>query len=110
MKRGKTVSRASSRLPMEQWIPASLTGRALAQWKAEQAASMKVILVSLLFCAASLATDIRLGIIGTDTSHAVAFTAMFNDPAAKDHVTGARVVAAFRGGSPDIQSSWTRVD
>ena len=71
---------------------------------------MKVIPLAALFCATTLAADIRLGIIGTDTSHAVVFTAMFNDPAAKDHVAGARVVAAFKGGSPDIPSSWTRVD
>ncbi len=56
------------------------------------------------------AADLRLGIIGLDTSHVIAFTAILNDPAAKDHVSGARVVAAFRGGSPDIESSRTRVD
>lgn len=71
---------------------------------------MKVFPLAILFCAGSFAADIRLGIIGTDTSHAVVFTTMFNDPAVKDHVAGARVVAAFKGGSPDIPSSWTRVD
>lgn len=71
---------------------------------------MKVVFGLFLICAAAFAADIRLGIIGTDTSHAVVFTGMFNDPAAKDHVAGARVVAAFKGGSPDIPSSWTRVD
>ncbi len=72
---------------------------------------MKFVLLLLsLLSAVAPAADIRLGIIGTDTSHAVAFTAMFNDPAAKDHVAGVRVVAAFKGGSPDIPSSWTRVD
>lgn len=53
---------------------------------------------------------LRLGIIGLDTSHAVAFTKLLNDPAAADHVPGARVVAAFKGGSPDIEASATRVD
>ena len=71
---------------------------------------MKVVLFALLLCSTALPADIRLGIIGTDTSHAVVFAGMFNDPAAKDHVAGARVVAAFKGGSPDIPSSWTRVD
>ena len=56
------------------------------------------------------AADVRLGIVGTDTSHATEFTRMFNDPAAKDHVAGARVVASFKGGSPDIPESWNRVD
>jgi predicted dehydrogenase len=39
-----------------------------------------------------------------------AFTALLNDPSNKNHVPGARVVAAFKGGSPDIESSWSRVD
>ncbi len=80
------------------------------------------------------AADLRLGIIGLDTSHVTAFTAILNDPtarkpapsasppgstvielltddpAAKNHVSGARVVGAFRGGSPDIESSRSRVD
>ncbi|MFM7101113.1 MAG: Gfo/Idh/MocA family protein, partial [Verrucomicrobiota bacterium] len=38
-----------------------------------------------------------------------AFTEILNNPQAKDHVAGARVVAGFRGGSPDIESSWSRV-
>ena len=53
---------------------------------------------------------LRLGIIGTDTSHVPAFTQMLNDPSRPDHVPGARVVAAFKGGSPDVESSRTRVD
>jgi predicted dehydrogenase len=57
----------------------------------------------------SHADDLRLGIIGLDTSHATAFTEMLNDPAHKDHIPGARVVAAFPGGSPDIESSISRV-
>jgi hypothetical protein len=56
------------------------------------------------------ADDLRLGIIGLDTSHVTAFTETLNDPAAKDHVAGAKIVAAFKGGSPDIAASATRVD
>lgn len=56
------------------------------------------------------AQEIRLGIIGTDTSHATAFTRAFNGPPGPDHVEGARVVAAFKGGSPDVVSSYTRVE
>lgn len=56
------------------------------------------------------AAEVRLGIIGTDTSHVVVFTQMFNDSTRPDHVPGARVVAAFKGGSPDIPASWSRVD
>jgi hypothetical protein len=58
----------------------------------------------------ALSADLRLGIVGTDTSHAVAFTSLLNDPAAKDHLQGARVVAAFKGGSPDLEDSAKRVD
>src|SRR5260370_22073371 len=48
--------------------------------------------------------------IGSDPSHVVVFTGMFNDPARPDPVAGARVVAAYKGGSQDIDSSWSRVD
>jgi hypothetical protein len=68
-----------------------------------------LILLAVALCAAG--ADFRLGIIGTDTSHVPAFTKMFNgDPAAPDHVAGARVVAAFKGGSKDIESSISRVE
>jgi hypothetical protein len=71
---------------------------------------MKIASLILFAWSAATAADIRLGIIGTDTSHVVVFTQMFNDAARADHVPGARVVAAFKGGSPDIDSSWSRVD
>jgi hypothetical protein len=70
---------------------------------------MKILLL-VFWCSVGLAADIRLGIIGADTSHVVVFTQMFNDPSRPDHVAGARVVAAFKGGSPDIDASWSRVD
>ena len=52
---------------------------------------------------------LKLGIIGLDTSHAVAFTKILNDPKASDDVAGCRVVAAYPKGSPDIASSVERV-
>lgn len=66
-------------------------------------------LCALLVCAAR-AADLRVGLIGLDTSHVTAFTKALNDPANKDHVPGAKVVAVFKGGSPDIAASATRVD
>ena len=57
-----------------------------------------------------MAADLRVGIIGTDTSHATAFTKILNDSTAQDHVAGARVVAAYQGGSPDIEESRSRVE
>lgn len=53
---------------------------------------------------------IRVGIIGLDTSHVIEFTRMFNDASDPNHVPGVRVVAAYKGGSPDIAESWERVD
>jgi Oxidoreductase family, NAD-binding Rossmann fold len=67
------------------------------------------LVLSAALCAN--AADIRIGIIGTDTSHVPAFVQMLNSAdGAKDHVPGARVVAAYKGGSKDIESSISRVD
>ena len=46
--------------------------------------------------------ELRIGIIGCDTSHVTAFTELLNNPNAKGHVPGGKVVAAFKGGSPDL--------
>src|SRR5262245_9496876 len=54
--------------------------------------------------------EIKVGMIGLDTSHVTAFTKLLNDKSDPHHVSGARVVAAFKGGSPDVESSRTRVD
>src|SRR5688500_12868049 len=59
---------------------------------------------------AAQAPQIRIGIIGTDTSHVTAFTRLLNDAKDPNHVAGARVVAAFKGGSPDVEASRTRID
>jgi hypothetical protein len=59
---------------------------------------------------AGFGADLRIGIIGLDTSHVIAFTKLLNDPADKNHVPGGKVVAAFKGGSPDLESSWSRVE
>ena len=69
--------------------------------------------ITLVLAGALCATgaDFRVGIIGTDTSHAAVFSKMLNeDPGQPDHIAGARVVAAYKGGSRDIQESWSRVD
>jgi predicted dehydrogenase len=69
-----------------------------------------VLALSCLAAAPAGAADLRVGIIGLDTSHVVAFTKSLNDPASPDHVAGGRVVAAFKGGSPDVPASASRVD
>jgi hypothetical protein len=61
--------------------------------------------------AAGPPAELRVGVIGTDTSHVPAFAGLLNgDPNAPDHIAGARVVAAWKGGSQDIQESIGRVD
>ena len=64
----------------------------------------------LLAAAAARAEDIRVGMIGLDTSHVTAYLGIFNDPKSKDHVPGVKIIAGFKGGSPDVESSRTRVD
>ena len=54
--------------------------------------------------------ELRIGIVGLDTSHVVAFTRLLNDSSSPDHVSGGRVVAAYKGGSPDITASASRVE
>jgi GFO/IDH/MocA oxidoreductase family protein len=71
---------------------------------------MKSTLILFLFGVACASAEIRLGIIGTDTSHVIAFTKILNDPNSPDYVPGARVVAAYKGGSADVESSYKRVD
>jgi hypothetical protein len=79
-----------------------------------------IALVAITFVTAGLAwlplqnqkpdqQPLRAGIIGLDTSHAIAFTKLLNDPTAQDHVPGCRIVAAYPKGSPDIESSTSRV-
>lgn len=53
---------------------------------------------------------LRLGLIGLDTSHVIAFTELLNDPSNPQHVPGAKVVAAFKGGSPDNELSRKVID
>ncbi len=51
----------------------------------------------------------RIGIIGLDTSHSVAFTKEFNNPEAGPELRGYKVVAAYPHGSRDIESSVSRI-
>jgi len=81
------------------------------------AASSVLIALASISAATSLAAespragkDIRVGIIGLDTSHVIAFTKLFNDPKASGELAGIRVVAAFPGGSTDIPASRDRVE
>ncbi len=53
--------------------------------------------------------EIRVGMIGLDTSHVIAFTKLLNDEQAKPPLAKCRVVCAYPHGSPDIESSVSRI-
>jgi predicted dehydrogenase len=73
-----------------------------------------IVIASLFFLSAPVklasADDIRIGIIGLDTSHVGAFTKLINNASDPQHVAGGKVVAAFKGGSPDLEQSASRVE
>jgi hypothetical protein len=74
-------------------------------------ASVKALFVLWAIALCAPAADLRVGIIGTDTSHVGAFTKLLNgDASAPDHIAGARVVAAYKSGSKDIPESINRID
>jgi hypothetical protein len=69
-----------------------------------------ILISTLLFTATTFGADLRIGIIGCDTSHVIAFTETLNNSQAKQHVPGGKVVAAYRGGSPDLPDSVRHLD
>jgi predicted dehydrogenase len=68
-----------------------------------------VVSTAIGSAASPQAKELKAGIIGLDTSHVIAFTRVLNDPNAENDVSGCRVVAAYPEGSPDIESSVSRV-
>ncbi len=81
--------------------------------------SRRVFCLLSLFCLTSTmasAADkdvegktLRVGMIGLDTSHCIAFTKILNDESHAQHIPGCRVIAVYPKGSPDIESSVSRV-
>jgi hypothetical protein len=69
-----------------------------------------LVAFTLGFSVPGRAADLRLGLVGTDTSHVIGFATAFNDPSSPNHVPGARIVAAFKGGSPDLPQSRDRIE
>ncbi len=69
-----------------------------------------IALAAVLWSFSAQCEDLRVGVIGLDTSHVIAFTKLLNDADEAQHVPGAKVVAAFKGGSDDVESSYSRVD
>ena len=52
----------------------------------------------------------RIGLVGLDTSHVVAFARILNDADDPHHNASGRIVAGYPGGSPDMATSASRVD
>jgi len=53
--------------------------------------------------------ELKIGMIGLDTSHCVAFAEILHNPNLPGHVPGARVTAGVKTFSPDMESSAERV-
>lgn len=66
-------------------------------------------LLTAISCAGDPA-ELRLGVVGLDSSHCIRFARMFNDAGDKEYVGGARLTCAFQGGSPDMEKSASRVE
>lgn len=56
-----------------------------------------------------MSNALKIGLIGLDTSHVIAFTQLLNDSSHAYHVPGGKVTVAFPGGSPDFDLSISRV-
>jgi hypothetical protein len=72
---------------------------------------LAILTLALLFGATSLSAQkqVRVGIIGLDTSHSTAFTQMLNGTGGDGLTAKFRVVAAYPYGSRTIQSSMDRI-
>ena len=57
-----------------------------------------------------MAEPLKIGLVGLDTSHVIAFSQILNDPQHPQHIPGARTVAGFPGASDDFALSRDRVE
>lgn len=57
-----------------------------------------------------VAKDLRIGLIGLDTSHVEGFTKVFHDKNDPNYISGGKVVIAYPGGSDDFAMSYNRID
>ena len=55
-------------------------------------------------------SELKIGMIGLDTSHCPAFVQLLNDEKNEFHVPGCRIVKAFPGGSAKFSLSINRVE
>jgi len=68
------------------------------------------VLAGTGFGAMAEEAPLKLGMIGLDTSHVIAFAKVLHDTKDPNHVPGGKIIAAYKGGSPDLESSASRVD
>lgn len=71
--------------------------------------SMIPLTLMMTTATSGAAEPLRIGVIGLDTSHATEFTAIINTPRPAGADYGCKVVAAYPQGSPDIESSVSKV-
>ena len=74
----------------------------------------RTILFTLIFAIGSLfilsaQETIKIGIIGLDTSHSIAFTKLLNGESKNDKYSKFTIVAAYPYGSKTIKSSYDRI-
>lgn len=87
-------------------------------WKVRSRNSVRArlwcALVILLFLhsfqIAAQSQELRLALLGTDSTHATEFTRILNGTGEKDHVPGAHVTVAYRGGSASLAISHDRIE
>jgi len=56
-----------------------------------------------------MGNEMKIGMVGLDTSHCPAFTGLLNDKNHEYHIPGAKVVGAYPGGTTAFSHSHTRV-
>lgn len=74
------------------------------------ALSVSCLIAAVFSSRAVAAEPLRIGLIGLDSSHAVSFSKTINAENARSEFANAKVVAAFRGGSPDLATSTDRIE
>lgn len=83
--------------------------RAPSRWLLVIGAAFAAVSLDAVVADEPATREMKAGIIGLDTSHVIAFTKLLNNPKASAELAGCRIVAAYPKGSPDIESSVSRV-
>ncbi|MBI5758411.1 MAG: Gfo/Idh/MocA family oxidoreductase [Planctomycetales bacterium] len=111
---GKWLATGSRDKTVMLWDVSKFTTREVAKADAKATATDNVAVTATEAAAqadkpVAATKELKAGIIGLDTSHAIAFTKTLNAATPKPEVAGCRIVAAYPKGSPDIKSSVERV-